>query len=120
MSSSNAPWQRIGDLAVQRSDVDVPRGSRTRRPERHLVSLPDSEASRWLAAYALGLAYSTMPDGEVVRVLRRAAETRSDLMDAQAQLREWTVVDPAPQPRALRLLTAASLDDSVTQPVRAG
>lgn len=120
MSSSTAPWQRIGDLAVQVSDIDASRRSCTPRPQRHLVSLSDTEESRWLAAYALGLAYSTMPDSEVVRLLAGAATSRRDLLAAQAQLQGWTVVDPAPQPRALGLLAAASQrDDSFAQPIPA-
>lgn len=120
MSSSDAPWHRLGDLAVQTSDTDVSHRSWSPSVDRHLESVRASEAVRWLAAYALGLAYSSLPDREAVRLLCRATHGRRELALARAQLCGWAVVDASQQQRALRLLATAALpDDAIPQPVGA-
>lgn len=119
MSSSNAPWHRIGDLAVHVSDSEATDRHQVLRTRRHLGSVRASEAVRWLAAYALGLAYSSLPDPEAVRLLCRATHTRRELADARAQLHEWTVVDASQHQRALRLLVTASQRDDAALPIGA-
>lgn len=108
MTSPDVQWRRIGDLAVQVSADDVPRPPRRSPAGHRSAAVPRSEAVKWLAAYALGLAYSSVPDTEAVRLLLGAARRHQDLQDARLHLGGWTVVDTTPQQRALRLLAGAA------------
>lgn len=114
MTSHDGQGHLIGDLAVQVPADGVPHPLRRSPAGHRSAAAPQSEAVKWLAAYALGLAYSGVPDSEGVRLLVSAARRHQDLQDAGAHLGGWTVVDPAPQLRALRLLDGAATEDQVS------
>lgn len=65
-------------------------------------------ASAWLAAFALGLAYSQRPRRELLAELRDAAAGRTRLLDAAAsRLAQVDVAEPSVRHEALNLLQLA-------------
>lgn len=65
-------------------------------------------ASAWLAAFALGLAYSQRPEPELVCELREVTAGREWLLAAaRRQLASRTVVEPAISHQGQRLLELA-------------
>jgi hypothetical protein len=70
---------------------------------------PDPEVdSAWLAAYALGLAYSSRSQEERVELLRDATDGRAELLAvAQQRLDLVAVVEPGLRAQARRLLECA-------------
>jgi hypothetical protein len=77
--------------------------------ERDRTDQPAPEAdSAWLAAYALGLAYSSRSQEERVELLRDATDGRAELLAiAQQRLDLVEVVEPGLRAQARRLLERA-------------
>ena len=73
------------------------------------TAVPDAATgSAWLAAFALGLAYSQRPDHERVCELREAAAGRPWLLgEARQRLVGRVVAEPAICDEAVRLLVRA-------------
>jgi hypothetical protein len=64
--------------------------------------------SAWLAAYALGLAYSSRSQDEQVELLRDVVDGRAELLSvAQQRLDVVEVIEPALRAQARRLLDRA-------------
>lgn len=66
-------------------------------------------ASAWLAAFALGLAYSQRPRPELIAELRDAADSHTQLLNtAAARLAQIDVAEPTVRHEALELLQLAA------------
>ena len=73
-----------------------------------------SAAAAWLAAFALGLAYSQRPEAELLCELRAVAADRPWLLgDARRRLVDCQVAEPRICHEAVRLLELADLPTPV-------
>lgn len=81
-------------------------GRHTDHPER-TAPHPDPE-SAWLAAYALGLAFSNNSQPRQIDLLQEAADGQPELLDLARQRLDTTeIVDPNLRDQARRLLDRA-------------
>lgn len=96
-------------LSATTSTVPLDGGTTTGVDAPTAVTRDPALTSAWLAAFALGLAYSPRPEPELVCELRDVAGGRSWLLiQARRQLASRTVAEPVISRQGERLLELAA------------